>query len=203
MYKKLKILWILLLVFLLISTATGIGIAAAQDSPSEQDNGTIYACYKVANGQLRIVDDCSECRPNELPLSWEADCGCEITLEQFNTLVARVEALEQQQECIDSDGDTYGNGEGCSGPDCDDNDSSIYPGAFDKPDDNFIDSNCDGIDGDIEEAIFVATSGLNSNSGTSPDVPKATIQAGIDAAHSLGRDYVLVSEGYPGTAFFE
>lgn len=98
-------------------------------------------------------------------------------------------------ECTDNDGDGYGEGEDCLGPDCDDNDPLIYPGATDKPDNDYVDSNCDGIDGEISRAIFVALSGEDSNSGTDPDQPMYTIQAGIDKAKEIGRDYVLISEG--------
>lgn len=98
-------------------------------------------------------------------------------------------------ECIDNDGDGYGAGEECLGPDCDDNDPLIYPGATDEPDDSFVDSNCDGIDGETSRAIFVAPSGDDSNAGTGPVQPMYTIQAGIDKAKEIGRDYVLVSEG--------
>ncbi|MHC5185271.1 MAG: hypothetical protein ACYSPI_13520 [Planctomycetota bacterium] len=66
----------------------------------------------------------------------------------------------------------------------------------DLPDDDFIDANCDGIDGEIEKAVFVDTfTGNNSNPGTTPDLPKLTIQAGINTAVTSGRDYVLISQG--------
>jgi probable HAF family extracellular repeat protein len=45
--------------------------------------------------------------------------------------------------CTDNDGDVYGDGTGCLGPDCDDADSSINPGASEVCDDN-VDNNCDG-----------------------------------------------------------
>ena len=50
--------------------------------------------------------------------------------------------------------------------DCDNLDASIKPGAVDKPDTSFVDSNCDGIDGDATKAVFVAVSGSNAASGT-------------------------------------
>jgi hypothetical protein len=69
--------------------------------------------------------------------------------------------------------------------------------AKDPPDDTFTDSNCDGIDGVIAKAVFVAPpqhGGDDFNPGT-PDLPKATIQAAIDTAKTAGsgKDYVLVS----------
>ncbi len=65
--------------------------------------------------------------------------------------------------------------------------------AFDVPDDDFVDSNCDGIDGDIGGAIFVATSGSDTNSGTMTR-PKRTIAAAVAHAAAVGKD-VYVSHG--------
>jgi hypothetical protein len=43
------------------------GIAwAAIPGPS----GVIHGCYKANNGQLRVVESVSDCRPSELPLHW-------------------------------------------------------------------------------------------------------------------------------------
>ena len=66
----------------------------------------------------------------------------------------------------------------------------------DLPDDGFIDADCDGIDGEIDKAIFVdSVTGNDGNPGTTPNLPKLTIQAAISAAVSNGRDYVLISQG--------
>ncbi len=61
-------------------------------------------------------------------------------------------------DCIDADGDSYG--DNCSaGPDCDDNDSSINPGAAEIC--NGIDDNCDG---QIDDGLPVATYYQDSDS---------------------------------------
>jgi hypothetical protein len=44
--------------------------------------------------------------------------------------------------CTDSDGDGYGVGDTCSGPDCNDSNAQIHPGATEKC--NGIDDDCDG-----------------------------------------------------------
>ena len=48
--------------------------------------------------------------------------------------------------CVDQDADTYGQGVGCMGTDCDDADEAINPGASETC--NGIDDDCDGIDDD-------------------------------------------------------
>ena len=48
----------------------------------------------------------------------------------------------------------------------------------DLPDPAFLDTNCDGIDGTVDRAVFVATNGIDSNPGTR-DAPCATVNAAI------------------------
>ncbi len=75
-----------------------------------------------------------------------------------------------------------------------------FSNALDEPDDNLIDANCDGIDGDPSQAIFVAPAPLGSDAhaGTM-GAPLATLQTAIDRAGAQGMN-VYVSEGiYTGT----
>ncbi len=71
----------------------------------------------------------------------------------------------------------------------------------DNPDDSpnasgeFVDSNCDGIDGNIDDSIFVdSINGNNSNPGTNVS-PVQSIQTGIMLAVSNGKHTVLVANG--------
>src|SRR5690349_7113153 len=62
------------------------------------------------------------------------------------------------------DGDTGGGDTGTS--DTGDTPGCVAQAGPDLPDDNFADTNCDGVDGDAARAIFVATSGADTNPGT-------------------------------------
>ncbi len=64
----------------------------------------------------------------------------------------------------------------------------------DLPDDEFKDSNCDGIDGDLDQAIFVSVNGLDTNQGTK-EQPMRTIQAALSRAVTNAKASVYVSEG--------
>lgn len=64
--------------------------------------------------------------------------------------------------------------------------------SADLPDEGFVDSNCDGIDGDLTKAIFVSPSGADINPGTTPGLPVKTITQGVALASSAGRNQVLV-----------
>ncbi len=63
----------------------------------------------------------------------------------------------------------------------------------DVPDEFFFDANCDGIDGDESQSVFVATYGDDANPGTK-SLPKLTIAAGLEAAQAEGKSWVLVGE---------
>ncbi len=103
------------------------------------------------------------------------------------------DADDDTQECIDEDGDTYG--ENChAGPDCDDTDFLIHPGAPELPDDG-IDQNCDDFDlllGD-DTGVFVAKTGNDANLGTMV-APKLTINAGTTLAAQTSKS-AFIAEG--------
>ncbi|GMV44262.1 MAG: hypothetical protein AMXMBFR64_59780 [Myxococcales bacterium] len=67
-----------------------------------------------------------------------------------------------------------------------------YAGAVDLPDG--IDQNCDGVDGEIDNAIFVAKNGIDTNPGTI-EAPVLTIGAAIQKAKSGARRDVYVATG--------
>lgn len=70
-----------------------------------------------------------------------------------------------------------------------------FQSSTDLPDPNYIDSNCDGIDGDLSRAVFVSPVGSNNNAGTK-SAPYATIGKGLSvAANNANIDQVLVDAG--------
>jgi hypothetical protein len=65
--------------------------------------------------------------------------------------------------------------------DCASRDRSIHPGAADKPDLAFVDSNCDGIDGDASHSIFVDPTGRDTDPGSRAR-PMRTVRAAVAKA---------------------
>ncbi|MBN1946858.1 MAG: hypothetical protein JW797_14385 [Bradymonadales bacterium] len=66
----------------------------------------------------------------------------------------------------------------------------------DPPDENGIDANCDGVDGEVDRALFVATFGSDETGDGSIDNPYASIQYALDVAGTdPDRDHVYVAAG--------
>lgn len=91
----------------------------------------------------------------------------------------------------DLDGDGYTGLDG----DCNDADAAVHPGAEDTPDGNFVDSDCDGIDGTLALSTFVAVSGSDVAGCGDWVAPCRSIQAGLWEAQSQSRRDVLVGAG--------
>lgn len=129
------------------------------------------------------------CETNlETDLSHCGSCGNNCATAFPNATAACVAGACTFQSClpnyIDIDGNTAN---GCEY-------FCVFSNATDIPDDSFSDVNCDGIDGTVSDAIFVATTGNNSNPGTK-ELPKLTISTGVLTAFLLGKPHVYVSEG--------
>ncbi len=76
------------------------------------------------------------------------------------------------------------------------------PGAADKPDLGFVDSNCDGIDGDKASALFVAPNGDDLTNDGSYGSPKRTVSAAVTAALASGKDVYVAAGTYAGKVSF-
>lgn len=79
--------------------------------------------------------------------------------------------------------------------DCDDDDPSVHPGAVDRPDRYYDDTNCDGIDGDIEKAFWVSIDGEDGNPGTI-DRPFRTVYRALLRAAEEGKDVYVAGGEY-------
>lgn len=91
----------------------------------------------------------------------------------------------------DSDGDGFG--DAC---DCAPANKAIHPGAVDDPDTNYVDTNCDGIDGDKTRAVFVsAAHGDNKNAGTNLS-PVKDLDVAIARAKAEGKDIYVGAGTY-------
>lgn len=64
----------------------------------------------------------------------------------------------------------------------------------DEPDPALVDSNCDGIDGDLQRAVFVSPTGNDARRGGS-DAPVATITRALEIARSERKTQVLIASG--------
>ncbi len=69
------------------------------------------------------------------------------------------------------------------------------PNAIDDPDDDFTDTNCDGIDGDKKKAVFVATAGSDTADGAWGR-PVATLKHGIELATAQSKDVYVCAGDY-------
>lgn len=70
----------------------------------------------------------------------------------------------------------------------------VKPGA-DEPDNAFVDSNCDGIDGDAAHAVFVNPNGDDAASGAS-DAPVKTLGKAIELATGASKDVYVCNATY-------
>jgi len=91
----------------------------------------------------------------------------------------------------DNDGDGFSFNQG----DCDDTDAAVNPDAPDSPDGNFTDTNCDGIDGDAGQAVFVAPSGDDAAGCGAMGTPCASLNAGLAEAVAQTLTEVYMMEG--------
>jgi hypothetical protein len=76
------------------------------------------------------------------------------------------------------------------------------PGAIDKPDLGFVDSNCDGIDGDKAGALFVSAQNGNDGNDGSFAHPMASVKVAVTAALAAGKDVYAAAGTYDGKPAF-
>ena len=103
----------------------------------------------------------------------------------------------QGSNCEDStlgDGGAAGSNAGASGSDSGTVAGCVPQATSDDPDDAFTDANCDGIDGDKSNAIFVSPQGADGASGSFAS-PVKSIRQATELAAKQGKDvYVCTAE---------
>ncbi len=161
-------------------TADGWG---ACQLPSEDCDGVDNDCdgetdedFKDASGVYSQVENCGGCGLSCLALGFaHATPACDTS-----------GAVPQ---CTFACEDGWYDVDGLS-----DNGCECQPQAGDDLAGDGVDSNCDGIDGDVAQGIFVAKDGADTNPGTI-DAPLLTIEAGLQAALDGGKRDVYVATG--------
>jgi len=138
-------------------------------------DGEVDEDYVDGGGKYHTVEHCGQCNNNCTFLTYpNATSVCD----------AGPPTPICAMECLSGFFDVNGNpADGCE---CE------YISAADTPDG--VDQNCDGVDGEIGNAIFVAKNGDDLDSGAI-DAPLLTIQAALDRAQSTGKRDVYVATG--------
>ncbi|MCB9729539.1 MAG: hypothetical protein H6744_08515 [Deltaproteobacteria bacterium] len=161
-------------------TADGWGACALPDDVCDGlDNdcdGKIDEAFKDATGAYTTVQHCGGCNISCLALSVpNADASCSTS--------------GPVPTCSFTCKGGYEDVDGLS-----DNGCECLPQAGDDLAGDGVDSNCDGIDGDLNQAIFVAKDGDDGASG-SRDEPMLTISAALSRAFQSGKRDVYVATG--------
>jgi hypothetical protein len=92
-----------------------------------------------------------------------------------HSLEVNMQVLKEETPCAtDADGDGYGEGAACTGPDCNDNDASINPGATEICGDG-IDQDCDGED---EICIEICDDGIDNDGDNAIDCDDSDCDCG-------------------------
>ncbi|MEW6433740.1 MAG: MopE-related protein [Myxococcota bacterium] len=113
--------------------------------------------------------------------------GCGTVCSRPNTAPSCV-ASSCQYACLPNFWDLDGNPvNGCEY-------ACTFLSSTDQPDLGLVDANCDGLDGEWNNSVFVAPTGNDANPGTAA-FPKRTISAGIAAAVANNKRDVLVAGG--------
>lgn len=196
---------------------TNPGLEKACSTTYQPQDGTAYTCYgketctpggwsgcvlptEVCN---LIDDDCNGLTDEGFvddQGEYRSDrhcggCGNDCTLLVFGNATGvcntTVEPVRCGPQCEEGYFDLDFNPNDCE---CHKLSEEDWPGAdFPQyPDD--LDVNCDGVDGDVTKAIFVARNGDDAWPGTREE-PKRTVQAGIVAAFADGKRDVYVATG--------
>ncbi len=141
-------------------------------------DGVVDGAFTV-DGRYVTDEHCGGCGNNCRLLTFDGRPGaCDALADPP---VCSIDCAEVEN-CFNADGDPTTGCECCD------------PAPFDRPDPLGIDENCDGMDGEKDNGIFVARHGDDDAAGVFGQ-PLRTIQAGIAAAEHEGKTYVYVATG--------
>ncbi|MEC9073181.1 MAG: putative metal-binding motif-containing protein, partial [Myxococcota bacterium] len=163
------------------------------DKDSDTDQHVDVACTAYDGGLP--ADDCEDGNPaihggvDEVADGVDNNCNGQV---------------DEGTEFFDDDGDCFcetgpctgSNSKGCnnvSPGDCNDGDNTVNPAAVDHPDPDHGDQNCDGVDGDLGDSVFLSPSaGLDINNGVTPDSPVQTLNVAYAVAAAASRGWILI-----------
>jgi hypothetical protein len=116
--------------------------------------------------------------------------------------------VDDGSPAFDDDGDCFCEVGPCTGSvessclllteegDCDDADPTVNPEAADVPDLLYIDDDCDGVDGDTDDLIFVdPVAGDDSSDGLTSSSPVRSLGVAFDQALAEGRTWIALANG--------
>ena len=120
---------------------------------TDEDCGAGAYCVELTSGGSVCLQTCirdlAECPSN-------FDCIDSVITPRPDPVCTPV----GERCCVDGDGDDYGVGVGCDGPDCDDADGDAYPGAPELC--NGLDDDCDGAtDEEVTGTGVVCSTGMS------------------------------------------
>ncbi|MHB8872159.1 MAG: MopE-related protein, partial [Myxococcaceae bacterium] len=178
-----------------VCTATSTG----QTLPCEKNNdaGTcvgVRTCdppgeYSACSAAVPLVEACNgaddDCDGQSDEELGETQCGVGECVRTFANC-----ANGAEQACVPADAGV----ELCDGKDndCDGVADNGFELVADLPDDAILDSNCDGIDGQITKAYFVDCGGGSDSAAGTMGAPFATLAHALSVA-GPGKDQILVT----------
>lgn len=144
-------------------------------------------CPTLANDNQADLDSDAE---GDVCDADDDDDGIADNVDNCPQTLASASLSDDFSDQTDTDADGFG--VAC---DCDNTDASFNSQAEDAPDTFVWDTNCDGIDGNVNAAVFVSLGGSETATGTSPDEPAFDLQGAIETAYANGFDvYLTVGE---------
>ena len=167
------------------------------DGDGDGDASDSVAACSAPSGYVDTPSDCDDHDPLSFAEGTEildgADNDCDGSIDETTS------AYDDDGDCYCEAGVCTGSTGGCTSllpGDCDDTDSDLHPNAVDSPDPDFLDANCDGLDGEATASIFVDPSdGDDTLDGTTTLTAVATLDRAFDLAQSTGYAWILLGAG--------